>query len=46
MSAQRQHKPHDGQGWLGKESRETRRPKKKWKQPKPQKAAGRRPYVA
>lgn len=36
-------KSHPGRGWLGKESREQRRPKRKSKQ-KPKKD-GRRPYV-
>lgn len=43
MTARAQHRPHDGQGWLGKESRKHRKPKHKGKRPPPRN--GRRPYV-
>lgn len=33
MSANHQHRQHDGQGWLGKPSREQRRTKRKPKRP-------------
>lgn len=41
MSAGHQHRPHDGQGWLGKSGREQRRAKRKPKRPHQER---RRPY--